>query len=103
MGSVKQHLTYANVVATLALLFAMSGGAIAATRGFTARSRSIKACVGSGGVLKLLTDERCKRGQQTVSWNQQGPTGPAGAPGATGATATAGLNGAPGPSATTGL
>src|ERR1700753_914760 len=98
MGSIRQHLTYANVVATLALLFAMSGGAIAATGGFTARSRSIKACVGSGGVLKLLNDERCKRGQKTVSWNQQGPTGPAGAPGATG---TAGLNGAPGARAAT--
>ena len=31
MRLVRRHLTYANVVATLALVFAMSGGAFAAT------------------------------------------------------------------------
>jgi hypothetical protein len=31
MGSIRRHLNYANVVATLALLFAMSGGALAAS------------------------------------------------------------------------
>ena len=96
-----RRLTYANVTATLALVFAMSGGAIAATGGFTAASRSIKACVGSNGVLKVLTGKKCKRGQKAVSWNQQGATGARGATGATGSSGTAGLNGNPGPSATT--
>jgi hypothetical protein len=106
MVRIRQHLSYANVVATLALMFAMSGGAIAATGGFTAASSGIKACVGANGVLKLLSGKKCKGGQKAVSWNQQGPAGakgPAGAQGATGPIATAGLNGDPGPSATTAL
>jgi hypothetical protein len=31
MNSLRKHLSYANIVATLALLFAMSGGALAAS------------------------------------------------------------------------
>jgi hypothetical protein len=31
MERIRRHLSYANVAATLALVFAMSGGAIAAT------------------------------------------------------------------------
>jgi hypothetical protein len=109
MERIRQHLSYANVAATLALVFAMSGGAIAATGGFTAASSSIKACVGANGVLKVLSGKKCKSGQKAVFWNQQGPagsrgaTGAQGATGATGPTGTAGLNGAPGPSATTAL
>jgi hypothetical protein len=100
MERIGQHLSYANVAATLALVFAMSGGAIAATGGFTAASSSIKACVGSSGVLKVLKGKKCKCGQKAVSWNQQGP---AGAKGATGPSGIAGLNGAPVPAATTAL
>jgi hypothetical protein len=106
MEWIRQHLSYANVAATLALVFAMSGGAIAATGGFTTASNSIKACVGRNGILKVQAGKRCKSGQKAVSWNQQGPVGaqgPAGATGAMGPTGTAGLNGAPGPSATTAL
>jgi hypothetical protein len=109
MEWVRQHFSYANVVATLALVFAMSGGAIAATGGFTSASSSIKACVGGNGILKVLTGKKCKSGQKAVSWNQQGPAGaqgpagPQGATGPTGPTGTAGLNGEPGPSATTAL
>jgi hypothetical protein len=109
MERMRQHLSYANVVATLALVFAMSGGAIAATGGFTAASSGIKACVGANGVLKVLTGKKCRSGQKAVSWSQQGPAGPQGpagargATGATGSTGTAGLDGALGPSATTAL
>ena len=101
MGRVGQHLSYANVAATLALVFAMSGGAIAATGGFAAASSAIKACVGSDGVLKVQKGKRCKRGQRAVSWNQHGPAGAKGATGATGPSGLAGLNGAPVPSAAT--
>jgi hypothetical protein len=100
MERIRQHLSYSNVVATLALVFAMSGGAIAATGGFATAPSSIKACVGAHGVLKILTGKKCKSGQKTVTWNKQGP---AGARGATGTSGTAGLNGNPGPSATTAL
>jgi hypothetical protein len=97
MERIRTHLSYANVAATLALVFAMSGGAIAATGGFTAASNSIKACVGSNGVLKLQTGKKCKHGQKAVTWNQKGP---AGAKGATGPSGIAGLNGAAVPNAT---
>ena len=98
MQGSRGHLSYANVTATLALVFAMSGGAIAATGGFSSASSSIKACAGRGGVLKLRTGRRCKRGQKAVTWNQNGPAGPRGAAGPSG---IAGLNGAAVPSATT--
>jgi hypothetical protein len=101
MERIRQHVSYANVAATLALVFAMSGGAIAATGGFTAASHSIKACVGGNGVLKLLTGRKCKHGQKAVSWSQQGPVGAKGATGATGPSGTTELNGARVPSATT--
>jgi hypothetical protein len=81
----------------------MSGGAIAATGGFTAASSSIKACVGTNGVLKILTGKKCKSSQRAVSWNRQGPAGARGATGATGPSGTAGLDGAPVSSATTAL
>jgi hypothetical protein len=95
MERVRQHLSYANVVATLALVFAMSGGAIAATGGFTAASSSVKACVAANGVLKVLTGKKCKGGQKAVSWNQQGPAGPQGATGSAGATGPQGTPGVP--------
>jgi hypothetical protein len=103
MERIRQHLSYANVVATLALVFAMSGGAIAATGAFTAASSRINACAGANGVLKILTGKKCKHGQKAVSWNQQGPAGARGPAGAQGSAGTAGLNGNPGPSATTAL
>jgi hypothetical protein len=35
MQWIKRHISYANVAATLALVLAMSGGAVAATGGFS--------------------------------------------------------------------
>jgi hypothetical protein len=100
MERIGRHLSYANVAATLALVFAMSGGAIAATGGFTATSSSIKACAGSNGVLKLQTGKKCKHGQKAVTWSRKGPAGAKGATGATGASGIAGSVGPAGSSAT---
>jgi hypothetical protein len=60
MNSLRRHLSYANVVATLALVFAMSGGALAAKHYLINSTKQI-----NPKVLKKL------RGNQ-------GPTGPAG-------------------------
>jgi hypothetical protein len=95
MKGIGRRLSYANVTATLALVFAMSGGAIAATGGFTAASSGIKACVGSNGVLKVLAGKKCKSGEKAVSWNQQGPAGAQGATGSPGATGPQGTPGVP--------
>src|SRR5665647_3638988 len=86
MERIRRHLSYANVAATLALVFGMSGGAIAATGGFSSGG-TLRACANEEGGLKLLqAGKRCKRGQKTVSWSQTGPAGANGAAGATGAT-----------------
>jgi len=84
MRRISRHLTYANVTATLALVLAMTGGAIAATGGFTSGGK-LQACVGSGGALKLLkSGQKCHHGQQQVVWSQIGPRGPAGPAGPSG-------------------
>jgi hypothetical protein len=95
MERIRSHLSYANVVATAALLLAMSGGAIAATGGFDSGG-TLKACVNHEGTIKLLkSGKHCRRGQKTIAWNQTGPAGPAGPTGATGATGAPGANGQP--------
>jgi Collagen triple helix repeat (20 copies) len=70
MNPIRKHLSYANVVATLALLFAMSGGALAASHYLINSTRQI-----NPKVLKKLRGSR----------GPKGPAGPAGAPGNTGA------------------
>jgi hypothetical protein len=101
MKQVRRHISYANVAATLALVLALSGGAIAATGGFASGGR-LQACVNHEGGLKLLkSGQKCKRGQKLVSWNQTGPAGPKGATGATGSAGAPGAPGAPGTPATT--
>lgn len=63
MNLLRRHLTYANVAATLALLFAMSGGALAASHYLINSTRQI-----NPKVLRRLKGNR-------------GPRGPAGIPG----------------------
>ena len=88
MRRTSRHLTYANVAATLALVLAMTGGAIAATGGFTSGG-TLQGCVGSGGALKLLKNgQKCHHGQQKVVWSQTGPRGPAGPSGLAGQSGT---------------
>jgi hypothetical protein len=96
MERIRRHLNYANVMATIAVLFAMSGGAIAATGGFSSGG-TLKACVnGEGGIKLLKPGKHCRKGQQSVAWDQVGPTGANGAPGAAGATGASGPSGAAG-------
>ena len=87
----RKHLNYANVTATLALVFAMSGGALAANHYLINSTKQI-----NPKVLKKLTGKPGKNG--TVGANgatgATGPTCPGGSPG------TAGAKGEPGPSDT---
>jgi hypothetical protein len=101
MKRITKHLSYANVAATLAVVLAMSGGAVAATGGFTSGGK-LQACVSQEGGLRLLkSGKKCKKGQSPISWNQVGPKGPAGAQGPAGAGGAAGTPGTPGASAVT--
>jgi hypothetical protein len=77
----KQHLNPATVIATLALVFAMTGGAYAANHYVITSTRQIKP-----RVLKKKAKAKVKAG----------PAGPKGAPGATGRPGPPGAAGAAG-------
>jgi collagen triple helix repeat protein len=78
MNRIRRHLSYANVAATLALLFAMSGGALAANHYLLSSTKQISP--------KLLKQLRGKPGPAGA----QGPQGPQGNAGTAG---TAGKEG----------
>jgi hypothetical protein len=80
----RRHLNYANVVATLALVFAMSGGALAAKHYLINSTKQI-----NPKVLKKLKGSTGKTGNT-------GATGPAGATGAAGKEGPQGKEGAQG-------
>jgi hypothetical protein len=88
------RLTYANVAATLALFFAMSGGALAAGHYLITSTKQL-----SPKVIKSLKGADGKNGTAGANGatGAQGPTGPAGSKGEPGA---GGANGAPGTSVT---
>jgi hypothetical protein len=79
----RRHLTYANVAATLALVFAMSGGALAAKHYLVESTSQI-----NPKVLKKLRGHNGKIGK-TGKAGLTGLAGPAGATGAAGATGPA--------------
>jgi hypothetical protein len=98
MDGIRRHLSYANVAATLALVLAMSGGAVAATGGFSSGGK-LRACVnGEGGLRLLKPGKHCTRSQQAIAWNQEGPAGARGAIGSPGAAGPKGVEGPKGES-----
>ncbi len=86
MKPIRRHVNYANVVATLALVFAMSGSAIAAKHYLLNSTKQI-----SPALLKKL------RGRT----GNTGPRGTTGAQGAQGPTGATGVPGSPAPSVLT--
>ena len=78
MPSIRRRLSYANITATLALLFSMSGGALAASHYLITSTKQISPKVRS----QLKGDK--------------GPAGSAGPPGSAGAQGAQGPQGAPG-------
>lgn len=81
LSNIRRRLTYANVAATFALVFSMSGGALAATHYLIGSKKQI-----SPKVLKELKGNAGARGATGAS----GPQGPAGAQGPQGAAGAAG-------------
>jgi hypothetical protein len=88
--SVRRHATYANVVVTFALVFAMSGGAYAASKFLITSTKQI-----SPKVLKSLQGKAGVKGVPG-SIGPVGPQGPAGKEGAAGK-GEKGERGEPGP------
>jgi hypothetical protein len=89
----RKRLTYANVAMTLALVFAMSGGAFAAGKFLITSTKQIKP-----SVLKQLQGKAGVPGPVGTP----GPQGPAGANGKDGAPGTNGTNGKDGSPGTSG-
>ncbi|MFZ1154394.1 MAG: hypothetical protein WAN93_05760 [Solirubrobacteraceae bacterium] len=79
----KSRLTYANVVATLALVFAMSGGALAANHYLITSTKQI-----SPKVVKTLKGKNGQTGKAGAT-GAQGPQGAQGVPGSAGQNLTA--------------
>jgi hypothetical protein len=86
----RSRLTYANIVATLALLFTMTGGAYAAGRYLITSTKQI-----SPKVVKALQGAKGANGSAGPAGpvGPTGPQGPAGSPGAKGDNGTNGTNG----------
>lgn len=110
------RLTYANVMATLAVVIAVAGGTWAVAgvpdgegqisacyvprdvvRNVRVGNRTVRRVVKEAGETRLLvTSTRCPRGERKLTWNQQGPGGPTGPIGPAGATGSPGASGSPG-------
>jgi hypothetical protein len=87
----RRRFTYSNVVATLALVFAMSGGALAASKFLITSTKQIKP-----SVLASLKGKAGKAGANGAP-GPAGPAGPAGGVGPAGPAGTPGAPGEPGP------
>jgi hypothetical protein len=100
MRAIRKRLTYANVIATLALFLALGGAAVAATqlpRNSVGTGQLKPEAVTAGKIAKKA------RNQLRGSTGPQGPQGKTGAKGATGAKGTTGAKGAQGAQGTRGV
>lgn len=97
MFNVRRHFSYANVTATLALVFAMSGGALAATHYLITSTSQIKPSVRAA--LKGKAGPAGRAGEKGAP-GAAGATGPAGPAGAAGPAGNAGSSGSSGTSVT---
>jgi hypothetical protein len=93
-----RHVSYANVMSTLAMFIALGGGAWAASGGLVSASGRVRGCVPrGGGVLTVVRpNARCKRGHEAVALASRALVGPAGTLGPVG---PPGLQGPAGPGA----
>src|SRR6202042_3121535 len=72
-----RSLSYANVMATVAVFLALGGGGFAATTGFQANNGTIHGCISKRThVLTVLkTGTRCAPGRVALAFNAKGVTG----------------------------
>ncbi|HEX9482472.1 MAG TPA: hypothetical protein VF927_10255 [Solirubrobacteraceae bacterium] len=91
MRRIWARMTYANVAATLALVFAMGGSAVAASHYLITSKKQI-----SPKVVKELSGKQGAAGSAGAP-GSSGPQGPQGAPGPAGTNGLNGQNGEPGP------
>ncbi len=71
---------------------------VSASALYAADTGIIHACVTSTGTIRIISDAQvCKSSEKLLTWNQQGPAGPAGPQGLAGPQGDAGPAGPPGP------
>ena len=84
LARLRPRVSYANVTATMALLVALGGGALAASS-FVGSNGQIHGCVDKKGHLSVVkAGKKCGKGKTEIAWNQRGPRGlrgPHGPPG----------------------
>lgn len=102
MRLIRRHLSYANVASTLALVFAMGGGAYAALS--PVHNGVIHTCFRtSNGALRVVrAGARCGRRERALAFDQRGRVGPRGATGPAGPVGKAGVTGKIGKTGRTG-
>jgi hypothetical protein len=91
----RRHLSYANVTATMALLLAMSGSALAASKEFTAETKSKEFSYVITSINQISPQVQAEL-RATGKAGHVGPAGAPGAPGSSGSQGPAGPSGAEG-------
>jgi hypothetical protein len=96
---IRVRVTYANVMATVAVVAALGGGAYAALAAIPDSGGVIHACFKKKkGKLRVVNNPKCKKKERALAWNQTGPPGQQGVKGVKG---DDGDQGVPGPTAST--
>src|SRR5436190_15700602 len=91
LNRLRVNVTYANVMATVAVVLALGGGAYVALGKIPDSSGVIHACYKKKkGSLRVVNRPKCKKRERRLAWNQTGPRGAKG---------RKGDKGAPGPAA----
>ena len=95
------RLSYANVMATVAVFLALGGGAYAVGSKFVGGNGAITGCVRkAGGLLQIVkAGKRCPKRTNSLVFASQGPIGPRGETGSPGPPGSAGPQGVAGPTA----
>jgi hypothetical protein len=94
--TLRKHLSYSNVAATMALVFALTGGAFAATGVTSGGSSPSKA------TASVTVAHAAKAKKKAAPKSARGPAGPAGKNGTNGTDGTPGATGPAGPAGPTG-
>ncbi len=95
MRPIRRYLSYANIMATIAVFAAFGGAAYAS--GYVGSDGTIHGCVAKGGTIVVVKPGgHCKNGGVSLTWSQKGPRGPQGSQGVQG---PQGVQGQPGPGA----
>jgi hypothetical protein len=103
LNPLRRRLTYANLLATIAIFVALGGGAYAVTAQPSANAVVFACAKKKGGALRTVNKaKRCKRSERKISWNVGGAAGPGGSKGETGGSGPAGPPGAAGSSGAAG-